>query len=443
MRPQQTAWRVSSFIACLIALVIGTNVVACAAAGPVSSLPTSSTPPVTSPAGEVPTASANATATRSVPTRTPIATTSAVTLTLWTTEDLAPGTTPAGRVLRNQYDAFTAANPNIHIDVVLKKPSGKGGLLDFLLTTSTVVPSQLPDLITLDISEVPLAAEAGALQSLDIWLAADLTNDLFPFASKAGRYQNQWIAVPFVADAQHFVYNKTVVKKPAQTWDDLIKQKTPMLLPLGGDDAFILQYAAIAPSGDITAQLDSRTVTEVLSFFKRTHDLSLLNDVSIGIKSDEAWSAFAAGQAPLAQVAASRYLTEREKVPNAQFAPVPTRDGKTATVASGWAFAVTTNDPVRQAASARFIQWIVQGERLAPWLRAAHRLPAARSAIFLAVDPPDYATFLRDELERATYVPRTLAFVKASEAWHTAVTNVWKGQTTPEEAARGVTGTLK
>ena len=45
--------------------------------------------------------------TRSVPTRTPITMTSAITLTLWTTEDLAPGTTPAGRVLKNQFDAFS------------------------------------------------------------------------------------------------------------------------------------------------------------------------------------------------------------------------------------------------------------------------------------------------------------------------------------------------
>jgi hypothetical protein len=51
-----------------------------------------------------------------------------------------------------------------------------------LLTTNAVVPAQLPDFVTLDLAEVPLAADAGILQPLDLWLPGDLENDFFPFA---------------------------------------------------------------------------------------------------------------------------------------------------------------------------------------------------------------------------------------------------------------------
>ncbi len=385
-------------------------------------------------------------ATRVSPARTPITSTGAITLTLWSTEDLAPGTTAAGRMLRNQFDAFTAANPNIHIDSVLKKPYGKGGVLDFLTTTSAVVPDQLPDLAALDLAEVPPATSAGILQPLDSLLSANLKSDFFPFASQAAQVQGKWVAVPFTADIEHLVYSKAVVRKAPQTWDDLLKQKNTLLLPVGGDNAFLTQYLALAPLFDSNNQLalDVNAASQVLNFFKRTRDLNLMPDTAIGLKSsDEAWSIFAAGKTTMTVVSASRYLTDRDKVPDALYAPVPTRDGKIATIATGWAFVIVTNDPARQVAAARFIQWLVQGEHLAPWLRAAHRLPASRSTMILSVDLIDYGIFLRDEMERAVFLPPSPAYGRAADAWRAAIAAVWKGQTTPEEAARGMVSGLK
>jgi ABC-type glycerol-3-phosphate transport system substrate-binding protein len=368
-------------------------------------------------------------------------------LTLWTTEDLSPGSTTAARVLlHNQFDAFSAANSNIHIAPVLKKPYGTGGLLDFLTTTSAVAPDELPDLAALDISEVPQAASEGVLQPLDALLPADLANDLFPFASQAAHYRGKWIAVPFTADVEHLVYSRTTVKRPPQTWDDVVKLKSPLLLPLGGDDAFLAQYLAIAPLFDANQQLtiDVDAAGQVLTFVKRAHDLGLLQDGSIDFTTpDDAWPTFLAGKVGMTQAFASRYEQDRSQVPDSEYAALPTRDGNSATVATGWAFVIVTNDPARQSAAARFIQWLVQGEHLAPWLRSAHRLPAGRSAVVLAVEPFDYGVFLQDQLEHAVYIPPSSAFNRASVAWRDAVAAVWRGQTTPEEGARSIAAALK
>ena len=412
----------------LTTLMLTLIVASCSTVAPQT--PAATIPPTLAPL----TPNTTLTATRIPPTRTPIASTGAVTLTLWTSEDFLVGT-----LLRNQLDAFTAANPNIAIDIALKKSTGKGGLLDSLQTTLAVVPALAPDLITLDLSEVPAAIESNSLQSFDALLPAELQNDFFPFASKATRYRNQWLAVPFAADAQHLVFNKTSIKKMPATWDEVLKQRTPLLLPLGGDDADWLQYAALTASTELTLPVDANGAAQVLGFFKRARDLGVLNDAALGAKSvDEAWNLFVAGQLPAAQVSASRYITEREKFPNVQFAAIPTRDGKIASIATGWAFALTTRDAARQIASAKLIVWLMQAERLAPWLRAMHRVPATRSAIFIAVDPPDYSIFMRDHLERATLISRTPVFNKISEAWRAAVVNVSRGQTTAEDAARSL-----
>ena len=408
-----------------------------------SSIP--STPTAVEGATTAPITSTLPIATRAAPVP-PIKPTGAITLTLWTTEDLAPGSSAAGKILRNQFDAFTAANPNIHIDIVLKKPYGTGGMLDFLTTTSEVVPSLLPDLATLDISEVPQAASARVLQPLDPLLSADVKGDFFPFAYQASVYRGKWVAVPFTADVEHLIYNKSIVKRVPATWDDLLKQKSTLLLPLGGDDAFLTQYLALAPLFDANDQLtfDANAASQVLSFFKRAHDLGLISDSAIGLtRSDSVWSTFAAGKVAMIQGSASSYLAQRDKLPNALYASMPTRDGKIAAVASGWAYVIVTNDSARQAAVAQLIQWIVQGEHLAPWLRAANRLPASRSTLVLAVEPVEYATFLRDQMENASYLPPTAAYAKASDAWRAAMAAVWRGQTTPEEAARNMSDALK
>lgn len=395
--------------------------------------------PRASPAlAQTPTIATPTTRVPSVATRVPISTTTAITLTLWTIPDLAPSTTPAGIILQKQFDTFSAANPSIRINPVLKKPYDKGGILDFLQTTSAVVPAQLPDLVVLDIADIPLAAQAGLLQPLENILPAELVNEMFPFAQRATRYRDQWVAVPYVVDVEHLVYNTSTVKKPPLTWDHFLTQKEPMLLPLGGDDAFLAQYAALASLGD-APPLDWASTTLVFTFFKRARDAGLLSDATIGLKTvDETWALFVAGQAPMAQVSAARYLSERQQYPEVRFAPLPTRDGKTVSVATGWAFAIITQDPVRQLAAAQLIQWLVGTEQLVAWSRAAQRLPATRIALLLAIEPFDYAAFLREQMDRAVYLPRTPAYVKASEAWRTALANLWRGQTTPEEAARSV-----
>ena len=371
--------------------------------------------------------------------------TSTITLTLWATEDLSPGATSAGRILRNQFDAFTAANPYIHVNVVLKKPYGKGGMLDFL-TTSAVAPDQLPDLATLDISEVPPAAAAGNIKPLDPLLSPSVNADLFPFAYQAAMYQGKWVALPFTADIEHLAYSKSLVKRVPLTWDDLFRQKSSLLLPAGGDNAFLVQYLALAPSFDATNQIvvDTNSASQVLGFLKRAHDLGLLLDTAIGLKdSDEAWSAFGSGKVAMVQVWASRYMADRDKLPDAQYAAIPTRDGRSAAVATGWSFVIVTADPTRQAAAARFLQWIIQGEHLAPWLRVARRPPASRSTLSLSVEPVEYASFLRDALEHAFYIPPTGMYGRAADAWRAAMVAVWRGQTTPEEAARSISAALK
>ncbi len=371
--------------------------------------------------------------------RTPTLASDSITLTFWTTEDLAPGASPAGRVFKEQVDAFLAANPNVQIDIVYKKPYGKGGILDFLLTTNAVIPARVPDVVALDLAEAPQAADM--LQPFDEWMPVEWRDGLFPFAKQAAQFNGRWMIVPLAVDIQHLVYDKTLVARAPRTWDDVLRQKQTWLLPVAGDEAFLLQYSALALM-DTTVNpvsFDPIVTAQVLDFFKRGHDVGVIPDAALGLKNvEETWLPFAQGQVAMAHVSASRYLTERAQMPNATFAPLPTRDGRGAALVVGWGLGMTSREPARQVVAARFIRWLIQSERLATWLRAARRLPAHRGTLALAVEPPDYAAFLREQLERAAFMPASSTYAKSADVWRAVIPAVWKGQITPEEAARSI-----
>lgn len=313
-------------------------------------------------------------------------------------------------------------------------------MLDSLLTTRTVVPTLLPDIAMVNAGDISFALEKKLFQPLDGIVSAAFKDDRFPFASQFATFQNQWVAIPFAADVQHLAYNQAAISPAPKTWDDLGRQKTTLLLPLGGDDAFLLQYTSFGASLN---NFDPLAAAQVFAFIKRGHDLNFLPETALNVKgADDAWDAFAQGQVAMAQVWASRYWSERDKVSgnlNAAFAPLPTRDGKIATLASGWALVIVTSDPARQRAAARWIEWILKSERLALFLRAAHRLPVTRGLIAPTVEPKEYAAFMRELLERALPLP-SVPNARQAEAWRAASAAVWNGLTTPENAARNVAG---
>jgi ABC-type glycerol-3-phosphate transport system substrate-binding protein len=412
---------------------VGIAVAACAGVPPAATPTTSPLTITPRAANPIPTSTPPSSAAL---TRTPFVSTAPITLTLWISDEWAQSGAPAGRVLQDHLAAFQKENPTLRVNVVLKKPYGVGGLYDALSTTRDVVPARLPDLITLDFNELALAAGAQLIQPLQGLAASEIESDLFSFARVSVPNQNQWIGVGFSADVQHLA---TLAPAP-RTWDDFTRQKSGWLIPLASDDALIVQYLGLgATLSGSSASIEPSYAAQVLNFYKRARELALIPDAAISLESsDDAWSLFASGQVSITVTSATRYLNERAKMPQAQAAPIPTRDGRVAASATGWAFAIVSSDPVRHAAATRWIEWMMQKERLTQWTRAAQRIPATRGALALAVTPAEYAAFLRNLLDRAVIVHLP---PKQAEAWRNAIAVVWKNQATPEEAARNFFGT--
>jgi multiple sugar transport system substrate-binding protein len=366
-----------------------------------------------------------------------------LTLTVWTVEEISPTQTiTRGQILSQEIAAFEAAEPNVRLEFLLKKPHGKGGILDYLQTTGAVVPELLPDLVIIDVEELGAAVQAGLIQPLDSLIPPELVQDLYPFARQAATFDGQLYGLQFQADLEHMAYNTARLSIPPGSWPGVLSSSGPYLFPAGGraglvNDAFLTQYLAVR--GEPAAGspfLDEAAITAVLQFYQDgvTRDIIPARVIEYH-NADETWEEFVAGEAAMAHVTAHRFLLDRGTALAAAPAPIPTIQGRGSPISHGWALALVTGDPGRQAAAVGFMTQWLSPQTNASWNLAAAYLPT-RQAALANWDPEDsYTQFLGQQLEAARPRPVVNNYARAAAALQSAVEEILTGAATPEEAA--------
>lgn len=372
------------------------------------------------------------------PSPSPYAPPSAITLTLWTTEAFIPSPdTPAGEVMEGIYRDFREAHPDVAIQFVPKRPYGKGGLLDFLLTASAVAPQTLPDLVTIDLSQVGFLLGKEILQPWDGLIPEEVADDLFPRIRQAASKEGQLVALPLHIDIEHLVYNPFLIDSPPRTWDELRSQETVYVFPAGGEegvvnDSFLIQYLALGGSlidEEGNPDLERAVLTQVLEFYRDGYEIGYISPSVLALDSlDDSWALFKEGGVAMANVSSQHLLMEGAEV---AYAPLPTKNGAQATMARCWGFVLLTPDPRRQAAAAEFVQWFLTPENLAAWAQASGHLPPSRSALRLSIEDTAYRLFVRRQIEAAYFRPST---EEIGAALQQAVVDVLSGNATPQKA---------
>jgi ABC-type glycerol-3-phosphate transport system substrate-binding protein len=374
---------------------------------------------------------------------------SVITLTFWTTEPLSPAQADAsGQIMDQQIEAFAAAHSDVVVEYVLKKPYGKGGILNFLLTTSEAVPEAMPDLVAIDTIKIPEAAQAGLLQPLDELISTELQEDLFPFAQKAGRFGDQLVGLQFQTDIEHLIYNTNKLEEPPLAWTDVLTEGISYVFPAGGreglvNEAFIIQYLALG--GQLVDEetgrpaLNAELVTQVLQFYQDGYEMGVIPPSVLQFKTlDDCWPVYLSAEVAMTNVSSGRYLADRKLLMYTRFASIPTRNGNVTTLSQGWAWAIVTADPVRQALAAQLIEWLMEPENSAQWNLAAGHLPTRRAAFEVLGTEDSYYPFLRKQLEGAYPMLEGAAYSEVARALQQGIEKVMTGGATPQEATKAI-----
>jgi ABC-type glycerol-3-phosphate transport system substrate-binding protein len=369
-------------------------------------------------------------------------------MTVWTTEGFAPSDEDtAGRLFLDQLLDFERDHADVQVEVVVKRLTGPGGILDYLETASPVAPAVLPDIAILSSEVLQQAYNEGDLQPLDDLLPEATIEDLYPVADRLGRMDDALVAIPFTLGFQHLVYNTTILTATApSTWDQILASGGPFIFPAGEQarvDTVLNHYLAaggtlMVEGGDLALEVDP--LTEVFRFYQRGANEQIIPPAVLQVETlGGCLAAYRGGSALIAHVSSALYLPMRDELLNTAVAPVtgPRQPGPT--LISGWHWAILTPDSARQQLAADLVAWLLEPENLGSWSYAGHWLPASINAFSGWPTDDAYISFARDQILLGIPRPETNTLTAVEPALRTAVRDVLLGTRSPTAAAGSVT----
>jgi ABC-type glycerol-3-phosphate transport system substrate-binding protein len=376
-----------------------------------------------------------------------------ITLTIWAPSPFSPGSdNPIRQMLIRQYADFAASPDGTPAMVLTKKDRGPGGLLDLLKTAKPVAPEILPDLIALDTSDLEIAARAGLLQPIDRSIPTDFTADFFPAARDLGSVDGELYGLVYSLDLEHAAYNTKVTATAPITWSEILTATRRYVFAVHDagtsvSEAVLAQYFALGGTllgADQQPALDQDTLIGLLNLYQQAQRKAVLPaDILDFTGPIDTWAAFNSTGAAMVNVPASRYILLQNSAPTVQFAALPAFDHQpTAPIARGWALALVTRDPRRQAAALRLAQWLLAPERNGAWTESAGVLPGRLSALSQWDQTHPYTGFIRDQLLRAQAAPSASILTVIGPALRKAIDDVLTGKAAPTDAAQAAIATV-
>jgi len=362
-----------------------------------------------------------------------------VTLRIWVPPQFDPGSeTPAGMVFQARLDECAARKPNIEIEVRSKNVDGYGGILDTLTTANAAAPLALPDLVALPRHGLETAAEVGLLFPYDGLTIILDDPDWYDYARQLSYWQNATFGIPFAGDALMMAFRPEIIPDPPVDWAATLALTNTLTHPAADPSAVftLAQYQSYGGSlvdEDDQPFLDVVQLTQVLSYYLQSSAIELMPYWLTQYETDDqSWAAYEESQADLAVTWASRYLQTAEADTSAN--SIPTHDGVPFTLADGWVWAITTNDPDRQLLTAQLAEFLTTSEFLSTWTEAAGLMPPRPSATLNWAHQPS-KTLVNQIAPAARLIPPLDLFTTLGPILQQATVSVLKAEAGPTVAA--------
>ena len=370
------------------------------------------------------------------------------TLIFWTVEPVSSEAEgEPGNQIDNSLRLFRRNNPDIMVEVLIKKPSGKGGVLDFLRTARDVAPTILPDVAVMNAADLSQAYADGLIQPLDGRLDRSIVQDLLPVARRVGTIEEQLLGVPLGLELEHTVYNEAIFETPPLLWRDIFTANTTYLFPAQGvnglvNDSTLAQYYSVGGKlldAEGTPTFDEASLRSVLEIYQQAVENKTINPVILEASTaNDLWPRFVDREAGIAQITVRRYLADRDLVGNTNFTSLPVQDIQNTPVliTHGWVLVLIADaeNLQQQSAALQLMEWFMSTSNNAVWNEANGSIPTRDSSYQQVAQGDPYWEFLAGQLNVAQPEPGFAGYDRLGRIFQQAVAQVISGQATAEEA---------
>jgi multiple sugar transport system substrate-binding protein len=309
-----------------------------------------------------------------------------LTLSIWVPPQFDPQSgSSAADLFQARLDEFTSQNPDIHINVRVKAEEGPGGLLTTLTAAHAAAPLALPDIIALSQHDLETAAIKNLIFPIDENTAALNSEDWYEYALQLIRVQESNFGFPFAGDGLIFVYRPSEVQEPPLSLEAALDMNEALSFPANSGESLFTLGLYLLSGGQIEDDagrpiLDPAPLESILTFYQSGLQSGLTPFWLTQFETfAQSYEAFLDGQAQMAIAWVTEYLEN----PNTDLAvsSLPSPGNSGGTLATGWIWALTSQDPERQRASIQLAEFLVDPEFLGSWTAAAGVLPTRPSSL--------------------------------------------------------------
>jgi multiple sugar transport system substrate-binding protein len=342
-------------------------------------------------------------------------------------------------LLQKQVSVFTSNNPEITVNIRIKKANGSDNLVDTLQSASLAAPDSLPDLIFLSSDDLQVNALKGLLFPFDGKTDVLDSSDWAPVMRQLTQVQGSTFGLPVLADALVYVsrtgktFGPSIYKSEHPIYCYL---KDPQsLLPIG----YYLSAGGSLQSDPGKPGVDEKTVEAALDLLRTGFLFGTFSTESIQFNGyADIVSGFSSGNA---DQMITWYSTIPTGMENLNITSVPGVDTGSATLVKGSFWTMANPNPSRRSATIALAEILVEPEFLTSMARISGEIPVRKSAS-VGKDPELLNLF--SILQSGNPTPDGLLLVTIGPAFRSIVQELHNGTSkTNAELAQQIVDSIK
>ncbi len=368
-------------------------------------------------------------------------------LVVWLPPQFDPAAnSPAGKLLKEHLDAFSADHNGIPIEVRIKAVSGPGGLLDALAAANAAAPQALPDLVALSRNDLEEAALKGLLAPFDGSTSVKDDPDWFAYARQMALLQGSSFGLPFAGDALVLAYRPAQVKTLPLNWDALINQGGILAFPAADPQAMFTLALYLSAGGEIEdsqhrPMLNPDALAKALKLYEKGVKNQNIPNWLVPYQTDgQAWQAFKEQRSAWVVTWISNYLAELPA--DTSILPLLPVSNTPLTLATGWVWGLGKPQGQSNNLGIALAEFLVKSDFLAQWTAAAGYLPPRPTALAGWANQ-SLQSLISQVVLSAQLRPTNDLMVSLGPALCDATLQVLKGQSDAVQAAQAASEHLK
>lgn len=345
---------------------------------------------------------------------------------------------PGQEALQTRLEEFTSRRPQIEVNVRVKALTGPGGILESLRTAREAAPLALPDVILLSRSLMEQAAKEQLIYPLDGETSIMQDENWYSFARQLSLYNEQTMGVPFFGDVYMMTYRTSLVQEAPADWEGIVTVGEPLAFPASDPQAIpaFMLYSSLGgefgSQGESQKQFDPNLLLDVFKFLEQSREASVMPYWMTQFETHEqAWNSYVQGQSHMAFLWVSDYI--QDSPTNTTLTPIPTREGKSFTMANGWLWSVVGNREEQPELSIQLVEFLSAPEFSADWCLETGYVPP-RSDALSQWEEEEVRAILEKVLPGAEILPPREILQTIGPLTRDAVVSILKDQRDPQDA---------